>query len=245
MTKGLQMKELTKYYNEGSNRIAALDHVSISVEPGEFVAVVGPSGSGKSTFLSIAGALLKASEGEVKLNGNNISALTAQELANTRLKEIGFIMQSSNLVPYLNVLDQLLIIKRMSGKVKREDKEFATKLLEKLGLGSKLKSFPEELSGGEKQRTAIARALINDPNIILADEPTASLDTKRAHEVVSLIAQKVNSGQKAAIMVTHDERMLEYCDKVYRMEDGKLSLQQAAMKSNLKEPAGTKRSLLQ
>ncbi|KUP25388.1 ABC transporter ATP-binding protein [Paenibacillus sp. DMB5] len=245
MTKGLQMKELTKYYNEGSNRIAALDHVSISVEPGEFVAVVGPSGSGKSTFLSIAGALLKASEGEVKLNGNNISALTAQELANTRLKEIGFIMQSSNLVPYLNVLDQLLIIKRMSGKVKREDKEFATKLLEKLGLGSKLKSFPEELSGGEKQRTAIARALINDPNIILADEPTASLDTKRAHEVVSLIAQEVNSGQKAAIMVTHDERMLEYCDKVYRMEDGKLSLQQAAMKSNLKEPAGTKRSLLQ
>ncbi|CAM4264405.1 ABC transporter ATP-binding protein [Paenibacillus typhae] len=240
MTKGLQMKELTKYYNEGSNRIAALDHVSISVEPGEFVAVVGPSGSGKSTFLSIAGALLKASEGEVKLNGNNISALTAQELADTRLKEIGFIMQSSNLVPYLNVLDQLLIIKRMSGKVKREDKEFAVKLLEKLGLGSKLKSFPEELSGGEKQRTAIARALINDPNIILADEPTASLDTKRAHEVVSLIAQEVNSGQKAAIMVTHDERMLEYCDKVYRMEDGKLSLQQAVKKSNLKEPAGTR-----
>lgn len=240
MTKGLQMKELTKYYNEGSNRIAALDHVSISVEPGEFVAVVGPSGSGKSTFLSIAGALLKASEGEVKLNGNNISALTAQELADTRLKEIGFIMQSSNLVPYLNVLDQLLIIKRMSGKVKREDKEFAAKLLEKLGLGSKLKSFPEELSGGEKQRTAIARALINDPNIILADEPTASLDTKRAHEVVSLIAQEVNSGRKAAIMVTHDERMLEYCDKVYRMEDGKLSLQQAVKKSSLKEPAGTR-----
>lgn len=240
MTKGLQMKELTKYYNEGSNRIAALDHVSISVEPGEFVAVVGPSGSGKSTFLSIAGALLKASEGEVKLNGNNISALTAQELADTRLKEIGFIMQSSNLVPYLNVLDQLLIIKRMSGKVKREDKEFAVKLLEKLGLGSKLKSFPEELSGGEKQRTAIARALINDPNIILADEPTASLDTKRAHEVVSLIAQEVNSGQKAAIMVTHDERMLEYCDKVYRMEDGKLSLQEAVKKSKLKEPAGTR-----
>ncbi|WP_342561400.1 ABC transporter ATP-binding protein [Paenibacillus sp. FSL R7-0345] len=225
MTKGLQMSELTKYYNEGSNRIVALDHVSISVEPGEFVAVVGPSGSGKSTFLSIAGALLKASEGEVKLNGHNISTLTAQELADTRLKEIGFIMQSSNLVPYLNVLDQLLIIKRMSGKVRREDNEFAAKLLEKLGLGSKLKSFPEELSGGEKQRTAIARALINNPNIILADEPTASLDTRRAHEVVSLIAQEVNSGQKAAIMVTHDERMLEYCDKVYRMEDGKLSLQ--------------------
>ncbi|MGO4545081.1 ABC transporter ATP-binding protein [Paenibacillus sp. 2TAB23] len=224
MTKGLQMSEVTKYYAEGSNRIAALDHVSISVEPGEFVAVVGPSGSGKSTFLSIAGALLKASEGDVKLNGYNISTLTAKELSNIRLREIGFIMQSSNLVPYLNVLDQLLIVKRMSGKVKREDKEFATKLLEELGLGSKLKSLPEELSGGEKQRTAIARALINNPNIILADEPTASLDTKRAHEVVSLIAQEVKSRQKAAIMVTHDERMLEYCDKVYRMEDGKLLL---------------------
>ncbi|WP_379142536.1 ABC transporter ATP-binding protein [Paenibacillus sp. sgz500992] len=228
MSKGLQLSELTKYYAEGSNRIAALDHVSISVEPGEFVAVVGPSGSGKSTFLSIAGALLKASEGEVKLNGHNISTLTAKELAIIRLQEIGFIMQSSNLVPYLNVLDQLLIVKRMSGKVKREDKEFATKLLEELGLGSKLKSLPEELSGGEKQRTAIARALINNPNIILADEPTASLDTKRAHEVVSLIAQEVKSRRKAAIMVTHDERMLEYCDKVYRMEDGKLSLAESS-----------------
>jgi putative ABC transport system ATP-binding protein len=194
------------------------------VEPGEFVAVVGPSGSGKSTFLSIAGALLKASEGDVKLDGNNISTLTAKELSNIRLQEIGFIMQSFNLVPYLNVLDQLLIVKRMSGKVRREDKEFATKLLDELGLGSKLKSLPEELSGGEKQRTAIARALINNPNIILADEPTASLDTKRAHEVVSLIAQEVKSRQKAAIMVTHDERMLEYCDKVYRMQDGQLSL---------------------
>ncbi|AIQ21315.1 hemin ABC transporter ATP-binding protein [Paenibacillus sp. FSL H7-0357] len=228
MSKGLQLSEVTKYYAEGSNRIAALDHVSISVEPGEFVAVVGPSGSGKSTFLSIAGALLKASEGEVKLNGHNISTLTAKELAIIRLQEIGFIMQSSNLVPYLNVLDQLLIVKRMSGKVKREDKEFATKLLEELGLGSKLKSLPEELSGGEKQRTAIARALINNPNIILADEPTASLDTKRAHEVVSLIAQEVKSRRKAAIMVTHDERMLEYCDKVYRMEDGKLSLAESS-----------------
>ncbi|WP_397376271.1 ABC transporter ATP-binding protein [Paenibacillus xylanexedens] len=218
------MNEVTMYYAEGNNQITALDHVSISVEPGEFVAVVGPSGSGKSTFLSIAGAMLKASEGEVQLNGNNISALTEKELSNIRLQEIGFIMQSSNLVPYLNVLDQLLVVKRMSGKVGRQDKEFASKLLEELGLGLKLNSFPEELSGGEKQRTAIARALMNNPNIILADEPTASLDTKRAHEVVSLIAHEVKSRQKAAIMVTHDERMLEYCDKVYRMSDGGLSL---------------------
>lgn len=224
MTEGLQISEASKYYNEGLNRIAALDRVSIKVEPGEFVAVVGPSGSGKSTFLSIAGALLKASEGEVILHGKDISKLSGKQLSDIRLHEIGFIMQASNLVPYLNVLDQLLVVKRMSGKVRPADKAMAIKLLEELGLGTKLKSYPEELSGGEKQRTAIARALINDPNVILADEPTASLDTKRAHEVVSLIAHEVRSRQKAAIMVTHDERLLTYCDKIYRMEDGKLSL---------------------
>lgn len=224
MTKGLQMKEVTMIYGEGSNQMKALDHVSLSVEPGEFAAVVGPSGSGKSTFLSIAGAMLKASEGEVRLNGNLISTLTEKQLSTIRLKEIGFIMQSSNLVPYLNVLDQLLVVKRMSGTVSKEDQQFAMKLLEELGLGQKLRKFPEELSGGEKQRTAIARALMNDPNLILADEPTASLDTKRAHEVVSLMAQEVKSRQKAAIMVTHDERMLAYCDKVYRMNDGILTL---------------------
>lgn len=224
MTKGLQISAASKYYNEGLNRIAALDRVSIKVEPGEFVAVVGPSGSGKSTFLSVAGALLKASEGEVILNGKDISKLSGKQLSDIRLHEIGFIMQASNLVPYLNVLDQLLVVKRMSGKVRAADKAMAIKLLEELGLGTKLKSYPEELSGGEKQRTAIARALINDPNVILADEPTASLDTKRAHEVVSLIAYEVRTRHKAAIMVTHDERLLTYCDKVYRMEDGKLSL---------------------
>ncbi|MGO4110352.1 ABC transporter ATP-binding protein [Paenibacillus sp. YAF4_2] len=224
MTTGLHISNVTKYYAEGSNRISALEKVSISVEPGELVAVVGPSGSGKSTFLSIAGALLKASEGEVVLNGHLLSKLSDKELSNVRLKEIGFIMQSSNLVPYLNVLDQLLLVKKMSGKARAEDRTFAVKLLEELGLGSKLKSFPEELSGGEKQRTAIARALINNPSVILADEPTASLDTKRAHEVVSQIANEVKLRRKAAIMVTHDERMLEYCDRVYRMEDGKLSL---------------------
>ncbi|WP_127495495.1 ABC transporter ATP-binding protein [Paenibacillus glycanilyticus] len=224
MTTGLHISNVTKYYAEGRNRISALEKVSISVEPGELVAVVGPSGSGKSTFLSIAGALLKASEGEVNLNGHLLSKLSEKELSNVRLKEIGFIMQSSNLVPYLNVLDQLLLVKKMSGKVRSKDRMFAVKLLEEIGLGSKLKSYPEELSGGEKQRTAIARALINNPNVILADEPTASLDTKRAHEVVSLIANEVKSRRKAAIMVTHDERMLEYCDKVYRMEDGRLSL---------------------
>lgn len=224
MKKGLKINSVSMFYDDGISQVAVLNEINISVESGEFIAVVGPSGSGKSTFLSVAGALLKASKGEVELSGKGISKLSQRELSNVRLNEIGFIMQTSNLVPYLNVLDQLLVVKRMAGKVKAKDKEFAINLLEELGLGSKLKSFPEELSGGEKQRTAIARAFMNDPDLILADEPTASLDTKRAHEVVGLIAKEVKSRKKAAIMVTHDERMLEYCDKVYRMEDGKLTL---------------------
>lgn len=222
MGSGLQVISVSKFYNEGAERIVALDQVSLTVHPGEFVAVVGPSGSGKSTFLSIAGALLKPSEGEVLLDGKNVAQLPEHQLSDIRLREVGFIFQASNLIPYLNVLDQLLVVKRMAGKVREEDRAFAVRLLEELGLGKKLDRYPEELSGGEKQRVAIARALVNDPSVILADEPTASLDTKRAHEVVSLISHEVKTRGKAAVMVTHDERLLGYCDNVYRMEDGKL-----------------------
>lgn len=221
---GIQLEHVSKFYEEGGQKIAALQDVSLSVVQGEFVAVIGPSGSGKSTFLSIAGALLQASTGRVALNGKELGGLTDKELANVRLNDIGFILQTSNLVPYLTVLDQLLVVKKMTGKITKEDKTFAKNLLTDLGLGSKIGKFPNELSGGERQRTAIARAFMNQPNIILADEPTASLDSKRGHEVVQLIAKEVKSRKKAAIMVTHDERMLQYCDKVYRMEDGQLSL---------------------
>ena len=155
-----------------------MNQVSISVEPGEFVAVIGPSGSGKSTSLSIAGALLQPSEGNVIINGTNLFDLKPKELSKLRLEQIGFILQTSNLVPYLTVLDQLLLVMKMKGSITKEDKHFAKKLLEEVGLGDKFKKYPDQLSGGERQRTAIARALINDPNIILADEPTASLDTR-------------------------------------------------------------------
>ncbi|HWL25360.1 MAG TPA: ABC transporter ATP-binding protein [Ureibacillus sp.] len=219
---GIKFNHVSKYYQQGANQVVALNDVSLSVEQGEFIAVIGPSGSGKSTFLSIAGALLQASEGEVNLNGKVIGDLKEKDLSKVRLEEIGFILQTSNLIPYLNVLDQLLVVKKMAGKVTIRDKENAKELLQNLGLETKIKKFPEHLSGGERQRTAIARAFMNNPSIILADEPTASLDTQRAHEVVQLIAREVKSRNKAAIMVTHDERMLEYCDKVYRMEDGKL-----------------------
>lgn len=221
----LSMRNVSKVYKEGETQIIALDQVSMEVAPGEFVAIIGPSGSGKSTFLSIAGALLKPSQGEVEISNKNIATLKDKELSNLRLHEIGFILQTSNLMPYLNVLDNLLVIKKMSGKVTKQDEAFAKELLTGLGLTNKFGKLPNELSGGERQRVAIARSFMNDSSLILADEPTASLDTNRANEVVSLISKEVKARGKAAVMVTHDERMLAYCDRVYRMEDGKLTLQ--------------------
>ena len=165
---GLQFKNVYKYYEEGDTRITALNNVSLTVQSGEFIAVIGPSGSGKSTFLSIAGALLQASEGVVELDGKNLAGLSDKELAKVRLHDIGFILQTSNLIPYLNVLDQLLVVKKMSGSITAADKAFAKELLTDLGLAEKLNKFPDQLSGGERQRVAIARAFMNQPNIILA-----------------------------------------------------------------------------
>lgn len=223
--KSLVLENVTKIYREGNSTITALNQASMEVKPSEFVAIVGPSGSGKSTLLSIAGALLKPTEGKVIVNNKNITELNEKELSEFRLHEIGFILQTSNLIPYLNVLDQLILVKKMTGKVTKKDEQFAKQLLTELGLEGKLQKFPNELSGGERQRVAIARAFMNDSHIILADEPTASLDSKRAHEVVQLISQEVKKRNKAAVMVTHDERMLSYCDKVFRMEDGVLTLE--------------------
>lgn len=222
---GLTLKNVTKSFKEGDSTVDALKNVSLTVEPGDFIAIIGPSGSGKSTLLSIAGALLQPSTGEVLVNGTNIGEMKETELSSFRLTDIGFILQTANLIPYLNVLDQLLLVRRMKGKVAPKDMEFARTLLNDLGLGQKLGKFPNELSGGERQRVAIARAFVNNSNIILADEPTASLDSNRAFEVVKQIRKEVKDRNKAAIMVTHDERMLEFCDKVYRMEDGVLTLE--------------------
>lgn len=220
---GITLKNVSKVYQEGEFTTMALKNLSLCVDNGEFVAIIGPSGSGKSTFLSIAGALLKASEGEVMIDDVDIASLSEKQLSKVRLSKIGFILQTSNLLPYLNVVDQLLVVKKMSGSITPEDREFAKELLTEIGLGEKLNKYPHQLSGGERQRTAIARAFMNEPSIILADEPTASLDSERAHEVVALIAKEVKARNKAAVMVTHDERMLKYCDRVYRMEDGVLT----------------------
>lgn len=223
MRKLILNKVTKEFVDDNNEKIIALKNVSLTVNSGELVAIVGPSGSGKSTFLSIAGALLQPTTGQIKINDTDISTYNEKQLSDLRLQELGFILQSSNLVPYLNVLEQLLLVKQMQGKVTIADKKQAIQLLTELGLSEKLKNFPSDLSGGQKQRVAIGRALMNDPSVILADEPTASLDTKKAHEVVQLLVNETKKHQKATIMVTHDERMLAYCDRVFQMEDGELT----------------------
>ncbi|EAC3354087.1 ABC transporter ATP-binding protein [Listeria monocytogenes] len=218
----LMMKNISKNYQDGEQVIEVLKNVSLEVAQGEFVAIVGPSGAGKSTFLSIAGALLSPTEGEIAIGGKVLNDLTSKELTKVRLDKVGFIFQGANLIPYLNVRDQLLVIAELSGEKGRGAKEKADELLKELGLTARENNYPESLSGGEKQRVAIARALMNDPDIILADEPTASLDAKRGHKVVQMIANEVKRKNKAAIMVTHDERVLDLVDRVIRIEDGYL-----------------------
>ncbi|MBC1807475.1 ABC transporter ATP-binding protein [Listeria sp. FSL L7-0993] len=218
----LMMKNISKNYQDGEQVIEVLKDVSLEVAQGEFVAIVGPSGAGKSTFLSIAGALLSPTEGEITIGGKTLNNLTSKDLTKVRLDKIGFIFQGANLIPYLNVRDQLLVIAELSGEKGRVAKDKADKLLQELGLNARQNNYPESLSGGEKQRVAIARALMNDPDIILADEPTASLDANRGHKVVQMIADEVKRKNKAAIMVTHDERVLDLVDRVIRIEDGYL-----------------------
>ncbi|EPR5159367.1 ABC transporter ATP-binding protein [Listeria monocytogenes] len=218
----LMMKNITKNYQDGEQVIEVLKNVSLEVAQGEFVAIVGPSGAGKSTFLSIAGALLSPTEGEIAIGGKVLNDLTSKDLTKVRLDKVGFIFQGANLIPYLNVRDQLLVIAELSGDKGRVAKEKADELLKELGLTARENNYPESLSGGEKQRVAIARALMNDPDIILADEPTARLDASRGHKVVQMIADEVKRKNKAAIMVTHDERVLDLVDRVIRIEDGYL-----------------------
>ncbi|TYV23701.1 ABC transporter ATP-binding protein [Listeria monocytogenes] len=218
----LIMKNISKNYQDGEQVIEVLKNVSLEVAQGEFVAIVGPSGAGKSTFLSIAGALLSPTEGEIAIGGTTLNNMSEKALTKVRLDKVGFIFQGANLIPYLNVRDQQLVIAELSGEKGSAAKERADKLLQELGLTARQNNYPESLSGGEKQRVAIARALMNDPDIILADEPTASLDANRGHKVVQMIADEVKRKNKAAIMVTHDERVLDLVDRVIRIEDGYL-----------------------
>ena len=222
----LQLKNISKTYKDGDSENTVLNNISINVKPGEFVAIVGPSGSGKSTFLSIAGALLSASSGEIIIGDTNLSEKDKKGLADIRRNQIGFVFQSHQLIPYLKVIDQLKLIPQLSkNKNKKEVNDYANKLLKDYGLEHRRNHYPTKLSGGEKQRVAIARALMNHPDIILADEPTASLDGKRGREVVTMIKDEIKKYNKAALMVTHDERVLDLVDTIYRIENGNITIE--------------------
>ncbi|WP_430604530.1 ABC transporter ATP-binding protein [Enterococcus sp. DIV1368b] len=222
----LTMKNIVKKFGNGRTEVTALKEINFSVKQGEFVSIIGPSGSGKSTFLTISGGLQTPSSGEIHINGHSFSELNEKKRADLRFKEIGFILQSSNLIPFLKVKEQFYLVDRVAKKKARDER--IDELLKSLDIYELKDSYPKDLSGGERQRVAIARALFNDPSLILADEPTASLDTDHAYEVVKLLVKEAHEKQKATVMVTHDSRMIQWSDRVYRMEDGYLTEQAKA-----------------
>lgn len=218
--KAIELKNVKKNFKDGDETIEALKETNFSVDKGEFVAIIGPSGSGKSTLLTIAGGLQSPSSGEIWINGQTLSEKKEKARAKVRFEEIGFILQASNLVPFLTVKKQLELVDKVT---KGKNNKSGLDLLSRLGLDKLIDKYPDELSGGERQRVAIVHALYNDPSIILADEPTASLDTEKAYEVVKILAKEAKEKNKATIMVTHDLRLVDFCDKVYLMQDGSLS----------------------
>lgn len=218
----IEVNDVSKSFSDGTKEIQALQSTSFSVAAGEFVALIGPSGSGKSTLLTIIGGLQQPDTGKVLIQGKKFSEVNDKERTQLRFEELGFVLQASNLIPFLTVKDQLRLVDKINKKTANQTA--VDDLLDQLGIKELADKYPSDLSGGEKQRVAIARALYHNPSVILADEPTASLDSKRAFEVVEILAESTKRNQKATIMVTHDERLVGYCDKVYRMVDGVLEL---------------------
>ena len=218
----LEFINVTKSYQDGNKEIEALKETNFKIEEGQFIAIIGPSGSGKSTFLTLAGGLQTPSKGQIIINGKDYTNLAEKERAKLRFNDIGFVLQASNLVPFLTAKQQLELVDRIN-KQKRQTLQEQKFLFKELGIDHLENKLPKDLSGGERQRLAIARALYNNPVIILADEPTASLDSDRAFEVVDLLSKECKEKNKSIIMVTHDNRMIEKCDHVYRIKDGILT----------------------
>jgi len=222
MSVALQAQNVTKIYPSGTGEVRAVDEVSFELTEGELVALVGPSGSGKTTMLAMLAGLLSPSEGDIIIEGQNLSTMKEKQRSAFRRRNIGFAFQSNNLVPYLTAKQNVELVLRLNGELNSASRARAKDLLVRLGLEDRLNSLPRQLSGGEQQRVAIARSLINQPTLVLADEPTASLDTERAFQVVQTLAALVHEEDRAGIMVTHDLRMVEYADRVIQMLDGQL-----------------------
>jgi putative ABC transport system ATP-binding protein len=211
--------DLWKIYKSGKIEYPALRGINMKIRKGEFIAIVGPSGSGKSTLLNLLGALDRPTKGKVIIDGTDISKLKSNELAELRNKKLGFIFQTFNLIPYMSALDNVEVPMIASGIPPKERKERARKLLELVGLKGFEKNRPSELSGGQQQKVAIARALVNNPQIILADEPTGNLDSKSANEIIEIL-HDLNKRGVTIILVTHNLNLIKYCHRVFWLKDG-------------------------
>lgn len=217
----IELSDVEKQFKMGSEMVTVLKKTNLVINQGEFDAIVGPSGSGKSTLLTIIGALQKPTEGIVKINDRDIATLNAKKLSELRFNDIGFVLQASNLVPYLTVKEQFELKYKVK-KIKRDTKRIQ-KMLDDLSIAHLASKYPEDISGGERQRVAIGLALLMEPKLILADEPTASLDTEKAYEVIDFFKTITDETNTTVIMVTHDLRMLKECDRVLEMKDGVLT----------------------
>lgn len=218
----IELKNVKKVYGKGNAQVEALKNINFKADKGEVVLIMGPSGAGKSTFLTIAGSLQKPTSGEVLINGEDISDFSAKKRNELRLNRIGFVLQAYNLVPFLTVEEQFTLV----DKVKKQNnlsRDELNDLLKQLGITDLVKKYPSELSGGQQQRVAIARALYANPEILLADEPTASLDTKNVEEVGQLFKDLAKKRDKAVMLVTHDPRLEKYADHIYEMMDGQMT----------------------
>ena len=216
----IETKDLCKYYGDGNNRVKALDQVSVEVEKGEFIGVVGKSGSGKSTLLNMIGGLDHPTRGTIRIGDEDISEMNDEQLTKMRRSKIGFIFQNYNLMPVVNVYENIILPVQLDGK--KADKEYIDFLLETLGLEEKKKSLPASLSGGQQQRTAIARALANKPEIVLADEPTGNLDAVTGGEVIGMLRHMNEVLGQTIIIVTHDRDIAKELKRIIKVVDGRV-----------------------
>jgi putative ABC transport system ATP-binding protein len=220
----LELSDVRKIYTMGDGSdVVALDHATLTVADDEIVALVGPSGSGKTTLCSIAGGILSPTEGRIIVAGEDISDYGDKQLTSFRQESIGFVFQSVNLVPFLNAKENLTVVDELGKRTGKPAQRRADQLLDELGLGDRKKNLPSQLSGGQRQRVAIGRALMNDPTLVLFDEPTSALDTELGEQVMELIRTEMKRRGTSAIVVTHDERITQYCDRSVHIIDGRLA----------------------
>ena len=220
----LEMSDVRKIYTMGDGSdVVALDHATLTVADDEIEALVGPSGSGKTTLCSIAGGILSPTEGRIVVAGEDISDYGDKRLTSFRQESIGFVFQSVNLVPFLNAKENLTVVDELGKRTGKPAQRRADQLLGELGLGDRKKNLPSQLSGGQRQRVAIGRALMNDPKLVLFDEPTSALDTELGEQVMELIRTEMKRRGTSAIVVTHDERITQYCDRSVHIIDGRLA----------------------